>query len=107
MSTAYISPYGGLDDTSGAYRGEAQVFQGECSQDAVSVSLTTSFPADGSPQLVVSAETGYIAVYLSAPGQIYAGPEATLKEERGGYYPPGWWPMAVKTGDLVFIRDLA
>lgn len=109
MSTAYISPYKGLDDSkpSQASGRTAQVFQGDCSADVAVLTLSTAFPADASPQFTVGGLTGYVVVYLTAPGQIYAGPTASDKTARGGYFPAGWWPMAVQPGDVVFIRDLA
>lgn len=104
MSTAYINPFAGLDDTTGAFRGGAQCFQGDCADAVQSPSLTTSFPS--TPHYVVPPNVGYIAVYLSAPGQVYAGPNPAEKSSKGAVYPEGWWPMAVRTGDSVFVRDL-
>lgn len=105
MSTAYINPFAGLDDGSGAHRGTAQCFQGDCSDDVVELTLTDEMPEEAQ-YTVPGAGVGYLAIYLSAPGQIYAGPSEADKESKGAYYPAGWWPMAVKAGDVVFIRDL-
>lgn len=101
MSTAYISAFDNVD-YDGFGRG-AQCFDGFCSQDRVTVTATTSFP--GSPQMTVQTGTNYVAVYLSAPGLVYAGP-APFVANRAQALPAGWWPMTVNAGDVLFIRDL-
>ena len=105
MSRACINPFTHLDY--GRFGGGAQCFMGLCApQGRADVTATAAWP--GSAHLTVAADTGYVAVHLTAPGLIYAGPSGStaVYDAQAATYPAGWWPMGVNVGDVVLVRDL-